>query len=109
MKRLPTVLCAALMLALFLPARAAATSITVNQNMTFVVSWLDTSTTPNLAATATFAVSNFSSAGFTLTVSGIANQTASGTARLSSFGFGLTPDATGLTNAVNGTTYSWDT
>jgi hypothetical protein len=99
-----------LILALVLPARALATSITITQDTTFVVNWLDTSTTPNLEASAQFAVSGFSTSGFTLTVSDIKNLTATtSTAIFSSLGFGLTPDATNATNLVNGQTFIWDT
>jgi len=104
MKRLPWL---AIALLLLLPGRAMATSITVTQNMTFVVHWLDPSVSPTLEATATFTISNYSTSGFTLQISNIANLTASGTARLTTFGFGLTPDATGFSNLINGTDFGW--
>jgi len=89
---------------------ASATSILVTGNTSFTVDWLYTATNPDLSGSATFTISSWTSAGFNLAISNIRNTTATSPdidARLTSFGFGLTPDATGFTNTVNGAVYSW--
>jgi hypothetical protein len=55
-------------------------------------------------------ITNFSSSSFNLAISDISNTTATSpdiNARLVSFGFGLTPNATGFSNIVDGSVYSW--
>lgn len=75
---------------------ADATPISVTDNASFVVNWWYTSTTPVLTATATFTISDWSAAGFALSITGIQNTTPIApdiNARLTAIGFGLTPDA----------------
>jgi hypothetical protein len=98
---------------LALVARPAfATSILVTGNTSFTVNWLYTPTTPDLSATARFTISNWTSTGFDLTLDQVANTTAALpdlNARMTVFGFGLGPDATGTSNAVDGSVFSWGT
>src|SRR5262245_22469910 len=92
------------------PVSASATSILINGNTSFTVDWLNTQTNPDLAGSATFTITNWSVSGFDLAISNIANTMPVSpdiNARLTSFGFGLTPDATGFTNKVNGNVFSW--
>jgi hypothetical protein len=88
---------------------AAAAAILVNSNTAFTVNWLNTSTNPDLSGQATFTISNYSSSSFDVAISNVKNTTAVSplNARLTSFGFGLTPDATSFGNKVNGTVYKW--
>ena len=90
---------------------AFATSIyLVTGNTSFTVNWLYTATNPDLSATATFTISNYTTSGFDLKIDGIANTTATSPdifARLSSFGFGMTPDATSHSGVDNGTVYQF--
>jgi hypothetical protein len=91
-------------------APASAAAILVNSNTAFTVSWLNTTTDPDLSAQATFTVTNWSTSSFNLAISNVQNTTAATpniNARLTSFGFGLTPNATGFSNIVNGSIYSW--
>ena len=96
---------------MFGPARpASATSILVTSNTQFTVNWLSTATIPDLEGSARFTITNFSAAGFDLTIDLITNSTALTPnigARLVSFGFGLSPNYTSYSNAVNGSTFSW--
>ena len=92
------------------PRPATATSITITGDDVFVMNWLYEGTDPDLAATATFTITNWSATSFDLAVSDIENTTALSPdidARFVSFGFGLTPDATGTSNLVNGSDFSW--
>lgn len=95
---------------LALMARPAyATSITVTGNTSFTVNWLKTDTDPDLSASARFTISNFTAGGFDLFVDQIMNTTAALpniNARLTIFGFGLSPDAT-YSSPVNGSDFSW--
>ena len=91
-------------------APASATSILITGNTSFTVDWLDTSTNPDVAGSATFTISNWSASGFDLAVSNISNTMPVSPdidAHLVSFGFGLTPDATGFANVVNGNVFQW--
>ena len=101
---------AAVVALLLSAAPARATSITVTNNTTFTVFWLYTPTNPDLAGQARFTITNYTTAGFDLTVDQVMNTMPTSpdiNARLVSFGFGLTPDATSFTNAVNGSIFSW--
>jgi hypothetical protein len=92
------------------PLPASATSILITGNTTFTVDWLNSQTNPDLTGSATFSISNWSSSGFDLAVSEIQNTTPASQdidARLTSFGFGLTPNADGFTNIVDGDVFSW--
>ena len=92
------------------PLRASATSILITGNTTFTVDWLYSQTNPDLTGSATFTITNWNSTGFDLAVSNIQNTMPASPdidARLTSFGFGLTPNATGFTNKVNGDVFSW--
>jgi hypothetical protein len=96
--------------ALAYPTTASATTIFVDGNTSFSVNWLLTSTNPDLAGSALFTISNWTDQAFKLTVSNIANSTATTpniNARLVSFGFGLSPDATSFTSIVNGATFAF--
>jgi hypothetical protein len=91
-------------------APASATSILVTGDTTFIVDWLYGPTNPDLSGSATFAISNWSDSGFDLAISDVKNTTSTNpdiNARLTSFGFGLTPDATGFSNVVDGDVFSW--
>lgn len=106
------VLIAAITLLMLLgtPGRASATSIVVTSDTQFTVNWLYTSTTPQLEGSARFTISNFSATGFDLTIDLITNSTSTTPnigARLTSFGFGLSPNFTSYSSVVNGVTYSW--
>ena len=92
------------------PSSASATSILVTGNTQFDVNWLSAATTPPLEGSARFTITNFSATGFDLTIDLITNSTATTpniNARLTSFGFGLSPNFTTYSNAVNGAAYSW--
>lgn len=97
----PLVLMVLVGLLAFAP-RAGATGIYVDGNTSFDVNWSFTLTVPSivLSAAATFTIDDWSDSGFSLTISDIKNTTP-GTpdinARLTSFGFGLTPNITGHT------------
>ena len=66
-----------------------------------------------LLAQARFTVSNFTSSSFVMTVTNVANTMPTSpniSARLTAFGFGLTPEVPpGFTNQVGGTIYQWAT
>jgi hypothetical protein len=97
-------------LLLMAPAAASAGSITLNGNGAFTVQWLETSTTPDVSGTANFVVTDFTASGFDLAITQVSNTTPTTpdiNARLVSFGFGLSPDATSFTNEVNGAIFSW--
>jgi hypothetical protein len=91
---------------------ASAASVLVTADTSFTVNWFYDMTAPNpdLAGSALFTISNYSTGGFTLTISNIQNTTATSpdiNARLTSFGFGLDPDATSYSNAIDGAVYAW--
>ena len=89
---------------------SAQTQVFVNGNTSFTVTWQGVKPGATLLATARFTVSNFSSTSFVMTVTDVANTmptTPDINARLTAFGFGLTPEAT-FTNLVNGSIYDWD-
>jgi hypothetical protein len=88
----------------------SATSILIAGNTSFTVDWLNSQTDPDLAGSATFTITNWSSTSFDLAVSNIQNTMPTSPdidARLTSFGFGLTPVLTGYTNKVDGDVFSW--
>jgi len=90
---------------------ASAASILVSSNTSFAVNWLLTTTEPDYSGSATFTITNYSSSGFRLTISNVQNTTATTPAvgaRLTVFGFGLTPDASSTTIVQNGTDYRFD-
>ena len=91
-------------------APASATSILITNNATFTVDWLYPATNPDLSGSATFTITNWSSSGFDLAVSNVMNTMPTNpsiNARLTSFGIGLSPDATGFTNIDDGDVFSW--
>jgi PEP-CTERM motif len=91
-------------------APASADPILVTGNTTFSVDWLYTPTNPDLSGSAIFTISNWSNGGFDLAISDITNTMPTNpdiNARLTSFGFGLSPNATSFTNIVNGDVFSW--
>ena len=97
-----------LILASAVPASAQA-NVFVNGNTTFTVTWQGVKPGATLLATATFTVSNFSSSSFVMTVTNVANTMPTSpniNARLTAFGFGLTPQGQ-FSTLVNGTTYQW--
>jgi hypothetical protein len=88
---------------------ANAAPIVVTGSTSFTVNWWYTSTTPDLSAIATFTISGFGSSGFDLEISDIQNTTPVApdiNARLTAIGFGLTPNATSISNVDNGNVYS---
>ena len=88
---------------------SAQTQVFVNGNTSFTVTWQGVKPGATLLATARFTVSNFSSTSFVMTVTNVANTmptTPDINARLTAFGFGLTPEGT-FTNLVNGSIYDW--
>lgn len=88
---------------------ASAGSILVTSNTSFTVFWLNTSPDPDVSAKATFTITNWSDAGFDLKIDQIQNTTpvSALNARLTLFGFGLTPNGT-LSNDVDGAVFQWD-
>lgn len=89
--------------------QAEATSFPVTGDTSFTVVWSLTSPV-TLDGSALFTITNWSTSGFTLTISNITNSTPTSSsidARLVSFGFGLTPNASGFTNVADGSIYSW--
>jgi len=89
---------------------AFATAITVSGNTSFTVNWLNTATNPDLTATAQFTITNWSSGGFDLTITNVANTMPASpdiNARLVSFGFDLSPHFTSVTNKVDGSVFKW--
>ena len=103
-----TVAVCSLIVASAVPGSAQAT-VFVNGNTSFTVTWSSAQTTPGLLATAKFTVTNFSSTSFVMTVTNVANTMPTSpdiNARLTAFGFGLTPDAN-FSSLVGGTVYQW--
>lgn len=95
---------------LAMPRPAAATSIVVSGDTVFTVTWLYTATNPDLAGSARFTISNWTGSSFDLAIDQIRNTTAltpNINARLTSFGFGLDPDATSFGAYTNGSDFSW--
>ena len=96
--------------ALIVGARpASAGSITVTGNTAFTVHWLNTVTNTDLRGSALFTITNFTSGGFDLTISGVTNSTPTTpdiNARFVTFGFGMTENVT-YTNAVDGSVFDW--
>jgi uncharacterized repeat protein (TIGR01451 family) len=90
---------------------ATAQGFQVTGNRTFTVFWSATTQggTPVLAS-ARFTISNFTNASFLVTVDNVQNGTPTSpniNARLTAFGFGLTPQAATFGAQANGTIYSW--
>ena len=86
---------------------SAQTQVFVNGNTSFTVTWQGVKPDATLLATARFTVSNFSSTSFVMTVTNVANTMPTSpniNARLTAFGFGLTPAGT-FSNLVNGSIY----
>jgi hypothetical protein len=84
---------------------ASGSSILVTGGTTFTVDWLNTQTAPDLSGFGTFTITDWSSSGFSLAISNITDTTPNLpdiNSRLTSFGFGLTPNATGFINTVDG-------
>lgn len=110
MSRIIKVAMAALVGLFLTAAPASATSVLVTGNTTFTVFWLYTPTNPDLAGSARFNIANWTTTGFDLTIDQVQNTMPTSpdiNARLVSFGFGLSPDATSFTNPVNGTVFGW--
>jgi uncharacterized repeat protein (TIGR01451 family) len=88
---------------------SAQTTVFVNGNTSFTVTWQGVKDKATLLATARFTVSNFSPTSFVMTVTDVANTMPTSpdfNARLTAFGFGLMPDAT-FSNQMPGTIYQW--
>ena len=88
-----TVSAFALILASVAPSAAQAT-VFVNGNTTFTVTWQGVKPGATLLAQATFTVSDLSSTSFVMTVTNVRNTMPTSpdiNARLTAFGFGLTP------------------
>ena len=86
----------ALILASVAPSAAQAT-VFVNGNTTFTVTWQGVKAGATLLATATFTVSEWSGTSFKMTVTNVRNTMPASpdiNARLTAFGFGLTPQGT---------------
>jgi uncharacterized repeat protein (TIGR01451 family) len=97
-----------LLLASVTPSAAQA-SVHVTGNTTFTVTWQGVKEGATLLAQATFTVSEASPTSFKLTVTNVKNTmpvSPSINARLTAFGFGLTP-AGAFSNLVNGSLYQW--
>ena len=97
-----------LILASAVPA-SAQTQVFVTGNTSFTVTWQGPKEGFVLLAQATFTVSNFSSTSFVMTVTNVENTMPTSpniNARLTAFGFGLTPQGT-FSNLVNGSIYDW--
>ena len=98
----------ALILASVAPSSAQAT-VFVNGNTTFTVTWQGVKAGATLLATATFTVSKWTGTSFKMTVTNVKNTmpvSPNINARLTAFGFGLTPQGT-FSNLVNGSIYQW--
>jgi len=91
MKRLLTWLVATAVVFTIGVSSASATSITVSGNTSFEVFWGSTS--------ATFTISAWSPTSFNVAIAPIDNTL--GTATLEAFGFGLDPNATGISNIID--------
>jgi len=88
---------------------SAQTNVFVNGNTTFTVTWQGVKESATLLATATFTVSNWTGNSFVMTVTGVGNTMPTSpniNARLTAFGFGLTPEGN-FSNLVNGSIYTW--
>src|SRR6476659_1184342 len=106
-----TVSVVALVLASVAPG-SAQTNVFVNGNTSFTVTWQGQKPGATLLATATFTVSDWSGTSFVMTVTNVRNTMPTSphiNARLTAFGFGLTPDVPQVqfSNLVNGSTYQW--
>jgi uncharacterized repeat protein (TIGR01451 family) len=91
---------------------SAQTSIFVNGNTSFTVTWQGVKPQATLLARATFTVSNWSGTSFVMTVTNVKNTMPTSpniNARLTAFGFGLVPEVpqSQFTNLINGSTYQW--
>ena len=85
-----------LLLASAIPG-SAQTNVFVNGNTTFTVTWQGVKADATLLATATFTVSNWTGNSFVMTVTNVGNTMPTSpniNARLTAFGFGLTPEST---------------
>ena len=74
---------------------SAQTNVFVNGNTSFTVTWQGVEAGATLLATATFTVSNWTGSSFVMTVTNVANTMPTSpniNARLTAFGFGLTPE-----------------
>ena len=87
---------------------SAQTTVFVNGNTSFTVTWSGSVRGgATLLATATFTVSNWTGSSFVMTVTNVKNTMPTSPdiqARLTAFGFGLTPDGT-FTSQVGGSIY----
>jgi uncharacterized repeat protein (TIGR01451 family) len=108
-----TVLVAALLAASAAPGFAQ-TTVYVTGNTSFTVNWQGSKQDSNgqtvlLLGTAKFTVSNWTGTSFVMTVTNVANTMPASpdiNARLTAFGFGLTPNGT-FTNLAAGSVYQW--
>ena len=103
-----TVSAFALILASVAPSAAQAT-VFVNGNTTFTVTWQGVKAGATLLAQATFTVSNLTGTSFVMTVTNVRNTMPTSpdiNARLTAFGFGLTPEGT-FSSQVPGSIYQW--
>jgi hypothetical protein len=99
----------ALVLAAAVPGSAQPTTVFVNGNQSFTVTWQGVKPGATLLATARFTVSNWTGSSFVMTVTNVANTMSAIpniNGRLTAFGFGLTPAGT-FSNQVPGSVYSW--
>src|SRR6188472_1209896 len=88
---------------------SAQTNVFVNGNTSFTVTWQGEKPGATLLATATFTVSNWSGTSFVMTVTNVRNTMPTSpniNARLTAFGFGLTPEGT-FSNLVAPSIYTW--
>jgi uncharacterized repeat protein (TIGR01451 family) len=100
----------ALVLAAAVPGSAQPTTVFVNGNQSFTVTWQGVKPGATLLATARFTVSNWTGSSFVMTVTNVANTMSAIpniNGRLTAFGFGLTPQGT-FGSLVNGSIYQWD-
>ena len=89
---------------------SAQTTVFVNGNQSFTVTWQGVKPGATLLATARFTVSNWTGSSFVMTVTNVANTMSAIpniNGRLTAFGFGLTPLGT-FSNQVPGSIYQWD-
>jgi uncharacterized repeat protein (TIGR01451 family) len=104
-----TVAVFAIILASAVPG-SAQTNVFINGNTTFTVTWSGSvGGGATLLARSTFTVSNWTGSSFVMTVNNVANTMPASpdiNARLTAFGFGLTPAGT-FSNQVPGSVYSW--
>ena len=88
---------------------SAQTNVFVNGNTSFTVTWSGPKEGFVLLSQATFTVSNFSGTSFVMTVTNVRNTMPTSpdiNARLTAFGFGLTPEGT-FSNLVAPSIYQW--